>query len=207
MLSTIPNHTMRFVAASVMGTRQPYQIKVAVENHNSNGVPLEESTIFSDAMRRDMFKHSFRAYTKLHRELYYQWQEDVVPHLAQVILYANNGAYDERQRIKNEESPFNDTAANIAQRQQEAERNKKEVKAKPKSAANAINDMFKEKVATGQITVVKKGSMLQTGERTRFDGKRFFSRRCAFEVAKRCAKNYSVHYTLRNTHNGMFGKP
>jgi hypothetical protein len=38
--------------ASIMGTRQPYQLRAAVEDHYTRHVPLEESSIFLDEHRR-----------------------------------------------------------------------------------------------------------------------------------------------------------
>jgi hypothetical protein len=186
-----------------MGTRMPYQIKLAVERHYNEDIPFDKSTLFSDDERRDMFKHSFRTYTKLHRELYDQWQAELVPHLAQVIMYANNGAYDERQRKKNEESPFNNTPAAIEQRRKEAER--KDAKHTPSTtAAQSVTELFRQKVAATPSRKI--GSMLQTTQRTRCDGQKFFSRRDAYTVANLCAKNYTVHFVLRNMANGMYGK-
>ena len=182
-------------------------MKLAVERHYNEGIPFDESTIFSDEMRRDMFKHSFRTYTKLHRELYDQWQAELVPHVAQVIMYANNGAYDERQRKKNEESPFNNTPAAIEQRRKEAERKKADEKAKGgKTAAEKVIQSFTSKLESGEIGPKKGGSMLAKSERTRFDGQKFFSRRDSFQVASLCVKSYTVHKTLQSIHGGMYGK-
>jgi hypothetical protein len=139
----------------------------------------------------------------VHRELYAKWQDDLIPHLAQVILYSNNATYDKRRK---DEASISDTDRELikaeARAKAKAKGRRREAGAQ-ETAAVKVNKMFAGKI--GEAVAEGGAGSVSSSERYRFDGKKLLTRKQAFEISVHSAKMYTVHYTLLRVQGGMHG--
>jgi hypothetical protein len=156
----------------------------------------------------------FRRYKKLHRELYSDWQQEWIPHLGQVIMYTNNATYDLKRR--DEECERVEAMPNTEQKTRERRG------AFRATAAGTIEKMFADKIegavvdaavgggglteSTSRFSLAARAFSREMEGRHTFDGTKYMTRKQAFCIAQNCARNYTVHRTLKTINCGMFGR-